>query len=627
MLDDLILSIGSLIYLLILVIVYFSKRRHISIQSKLYHYLLVTSLILLITEITTNVFYDFNPIETVNLFLLRIHWTTRIIWFLLLYFYGVCVLKNLEYKNLFDLIKNNYRCSVALIVTIIFFISYIFVPFTSMTKETFTYLPGAAAYYVLSYCTLLVVVVMLYLIYQASDTTKRKKASMIILCVEMIVILIFQFAFPNAAVLGLGIALQMYFLYFYNENPDLFAISELETVKTNIEKANTAKSDFLSNMSHEIRTPMNAIVGFSDTILNDNVFDEARVRGDINHILSAGNNLLDIINNILDISKIESSSYTLEEKEYSIASVIQELTNIIKTRIANRPIELITEIDRNTPSRLYGDQTKIYQVLLNILTNSVKYTEVGKIRLSLETVVNNDLNRDRVLLKFKVSDTGYGIKKEDYDKLFEKFSRLDSATTNEIEGTGLGLVITKKYVDLMGGKISFESEYGVGTTFFVEISQKVINNTAIGDIKEPIKNTNTIETFDCSKYTVMVVDDNKLNLKVAERILKAYKFNVELITNGKDCIYKVKEGRKYDMIFLDHMMPEMDGIEVVHVLKKLQDYDIPPIIALTANAITGMKEMYLKEGFDEYLSKPININEMNKLIEKYFKKDDYSSKL
>ena len=621
MLDDLILSIGSLIFLLILMVVYYSKKRIITIQSKLYHYLLVTAFVLLITEIITNIFFDFNEIIAVNNFLLRIHWTTRIIWFLFLYFYSVCVLKNLEYDSLIDLIKKNPRCLLAFIVTIIFFISYMFVPFKEMTKATFTYLPGAAAYYVLSYCTFLVVVIMLYLIFQANDTTKRKKASMVILCIEMIIILIFQFAFPNAAVLGLGIALQMYFLYFYNENPDLFVISELEKVKSKIERANTAKSDFLSNMSHEIRTPMNAIVGFSDTILNDNAFDEKKVRGDINHILSAGNNLLDIINNILDISKIESGSYTLEEKEYSIAAMLLELSSIIEARIASKPIKLLMEIDEKTPSKLYGDQTKIFQVLLNILTNAVKYTEVGKIKLSLAS----EINRDKVYLKFKISDTGYGIKKEDYDKLFEKFSRLDSATTNEIEGTGLGLVITKKYVDLMGGKISFESEYGVGTTFFVEINQKIINNTAIGNIREPENGINKIDYFDCSKYTVMIVDDNKLNLKVAERILKAYKFNVELVTNGKDCVYKIKEGRKYDMIFLDHMMPEMDGIEVVHILKKLEDYEIPPIVALTANAITGMKEMYLREGFDEYLSKPINMSDLNRLIEKYFnpnKNDD-----
>lgn len=618
MLDDLILSIGSLIFTLILMVVYFSKQRKMSIQNKLYHYLLVTTFILLLTEIITNIFFDFNNVLIVNNLILRMHWITRITWFTLLYFYGVCVLKDLNYNNLWDLIKNNKRCLIGFIFSILFFITYLFVPFKEMTKDTFTYLPGLAAYYVLAYSTLSIVMIMLFLIFVANDTTRRKKSAMVILVIEMIIILIFQLLFPRAAVLGLGIALQMYFLYFYIENPDLYVISELENLKANIERSNKAKSDFLSNMSHEIRTPMNAIVGFSDSILNDKNFDEERTRNDIEHILSAGNNLLEIINNILDISKIESGSDTLEEREYSIASVVMELTSIIEARIASRPIKLITDIDPNTPSRLYGDQTKMFQVLLNILTNSVKYTEVGKIKLVLKT----EIIRDMALLKFKVSDTGYGIKKEDFDKLFEKFSRLDSAKTNEIEGTGLGLVITKKYVDLMGGKIWFESEYGVGTTFYIEVKQKIINGTAIGDIREPEKGINNIDYIDCSKYTIMIVDDNKLNLKVAERILKAYNFNIETVSNGKDCVYRVKEGRKYDMIFLDHMMPEMDGIQVVHILKKLEDYDIPPIVALTANAITGMREMYFQEGFDEYLSKPINIPELNKLINKYFNKKD-----
>ena len=172
----------------------------------------------------------------------------------------------------------------------------------------------------------------------------------------------------------------------------------------------------------------------------------------------------------------------------------------------------------------------------------------------------------------------------------------------------------------MGGKIWFESEYEVGTTFYVEIKQKIINNTALGDITEPIKNDKEINYLDCSKYNVLIVDDNKLNIKVASRILGKYNFNIDTANGGKECIYKVKEGNHYDIIFLDHMMPEMDGIQTIHILKKLDGYDMPPIVALTANAITGMKEMYLKEGFDEYLSKPININDLNKIIYKYFEK-------
>lgn len=409
----------------------------------------------------------------------------------------------------------------------------------------------------------------------------------------------------------------MFFLYFNIENPDLKIIKQLEMLKDDIERSNRAKSDFLSNMSHEIRSPMNAIVGFSETLLNSPHFDEESARTDIKHIASAGSNMLDIVNNILDISKIESGKETLEMKRYSLSSVVMELSSIIEARIGDKPIKLIIDVDKNIPSKLYGDSTKLFQVLLNILTNSVKYTEVGKIKLAITGVRDDDYEK----LSFKISDTGYGIKKEDYTKLFEKFSRLETATSNEIEGTGLGLVITKKYVDLMGGKIWFESEYEVGTNFFVEISQKIINDKAIGEITEPIKSDKEIDKIDCSSYTILIVDDNKLNIKVASRLLNAYKFNIITASSGKECIYKVKEGTYFDMIFLDHMMPEMDGIETLHILRKLEGYDIPPIVALTANAITGMKEMYLKEGFDEYLSKPINISELDKLINKYFGND------
>ena len=424
-----------------------------------------------------------------------------------------------------------------------------------------------------------------------------------------------QTFFPNISVYVLGMNVSMYVLYFLVENPDLKIISEVEALKKDVEKSSKAKSDFLSNMSHEIRTPMNAIVGYSQMLLNSSSNDSNVLKNDIKHIRSAGNSLLDIINNILDISKIESGNETLDMKIYSLSSIVMELTSIIEARLSNKPVKLIIDVDKNTPKELYGDSTKLFQILLNILTNSIKYTEVGKIKLS----INTDIVGEMANLHFKISDTGYGIKKEDYDKLFEKFSRLDNAISNEIEGTGLGLVITKKYVDLMKGKIWFESEYEVGTTFYVDISQKIINKSKIEDIKEPIKVDKVTNFIDCSQYKVLVVDDNKLNIKVASKLLSAYKFQIDTSSSGKDCIYKVKNGNKYDMIFLDHMMPELDGIETLHILKKIDGYDIPPVVALTANAITGMKEMYLKEGFNEYLSKPINTMELDKLINKYFK--------
>ena len=274
-------------------------------------------------------------------------------------------------------------------------------------------------------------------------------------------------------------------------------------------------------------------------------------------------------------------------------------------------------VDKNISSVLYGDSTKLYQSLLNILTNAVKYTDVGRITFTLTSTKN--VNSERLL--FKISDTGTGIKDEDRDKVFSKFSRLDNALEGEIYGSGLGLAITKQYIESMNGKIWYDTTYRVGTTFYIELEQKIVDSTTIGQsVETEAQETNA--KLDCSNYKVLVVDDNTLNLKVAKRILEEYKFQVNTVTNGNDCIYKVKNGEEYDIIFLDHMMPEIDGIETLNVLKKLDGYKLPPIVALTANAYDSIKGDYIAQGFSDYIQKPINYKELNKLINKYFGESD-----
>lgn len=614
MISGLMLTLGSLLFIILLFFTYFLKQRFGSIRNKLYRYMLIVNIILVVSEIITSFLIAYCSNQTVIYLFLRIHWMTGIILLSLLYYYSFVFIESLSAKNLMEIIKHDTKTKVMTIIFLIAGILYFFIPFDKPDPSNISYIPGMAAYFVLGFCGFVVISIIILMLRQKKQVPFRKKVSIWFMIIELSLLFILQFSFPNIAIEAIGVVVQMYFLYFNIENPDLKIINELETIKNDIERSNKAKSDFLSNMSHEIRTPMNAIVGFSQTLLNDPNFNEESARNDISHISAAGENLLDIINNILDISKIESGKETLEKKDYSIASVVLELTSIVEARISDKPIKLIVDVSKDIPSKLYGDSTKLFQILLNILTNSAKYTEVGKINLK----VTADINGDEVTLHFKISDTGYGIKKEDSEKLFKKFSRLDSATANEIEGTGLGLVITKKYVDLMQGKIWFESEYEVGTTFYVDINQKIVDHKPMGELTEPTKADTEINFIDCSKKNVLIVDDNKLNIKVASRLLEAYKFNIDTTTNGKDCIYKIKEGLHYDMIFLDHMMPELDGIKTLHILKKLDGYELPPIVALTANAITGMKEMYLNEGFDEYLSKPINVVELNKLIIKYF---------
>ena len=617
MFSGMILSIGGLILNLILIIIYFSQKRFFSIKNKLYRYILILSLSLIITEILAVTSVMLNLDYFIIFICYRINWLNGIVLFSFYFYYCLCYIEQLKYDSIIDLIKNNKTAKYVTISFVLLTIVYFFLPFDMIDKNNISYVPGVAPYFVLIICMYVVLLIAFVAIRNIKDKAKEKKTLLISIFIILILVYGAQMLFQNVSILEVGAVFATYVLYFLIENPDIKLANELESVKNNIEKTSTAKSDFLFNMSHEIRTPMNAIVGFSDELLNDKTLSDSEIKKDVENINLAGNNLLEIINNILDISKIESEEDTLDNKEYSIANILAELDSIIRARIGNKNIKLIMDISPDTPSKLYGDATKLLQILLNILTNAVKYTEVGKIKLSLLCDINNDI----VKLHFKVSDTGYGIKKEDFDKVFKKFSRLDEAKTNEIEGTGLGLVLTKRYTNLLGGNIWFESEYQVGTTFFVDIPQKIVDNTKIS-FEENKEQEVKEEKLDCSNYRVLIVDDNKLNLKVASKLLSMYKFNIDTVQSGKECIYKVKEGQEYDIIFMDHMMPEMDGIEVMHILKKLEDYNIPPIVALTANAITGMREMYLEEGFDDYLSKPINVAELDKVINKYFKKEN-----
>ena len=610
------LTIGDLFIIGVLMIIYYNKEQFSQIRNRLYRYMLIVLIVLLVTEIMATAFVVNGYASIFTDIMFRLHWSTGIIIFSLLYYYTKCFLDNLEAPNLVALIKSDKLFIRRTIFFVIALIVFFFVPFSDIRTENVNYIPGPAAYYILVFCFIVVMLLVRFTYKNRSRVPKYKKISVAFMIIELFATFAFQIAFINIAIIATAMSIQMFFLYFIIENPDLEVIAALEETKKEIEASSKAKSDFLSNMSHEIRTPMNAIIGFSDSILTRKRFSKKETIQDINNISTASHNLLDIINNILDISKIESGKEVLIEREYSLKKMVNDLQDITKQRIGTSNISFELEIDSSIPDRLYGDYTKLYQVLLNLLSNAVKYTEVGKIILT----VAGDVSTKEVKLRFEVKDSGYGIKEEDYSKVFGKFNRLSNATNNEIEGSGLGLVITKEYVELMGGKIGFDSTYGVGSTFYVDVTQKISGKEKVGVIEKNNSVETTTTFLDCSNYKVLIVDDNALNIKVAEKLLSRYNFQIESCPSGEECIYKVKSGNKYDLIFMDHMMPDMDGIETLHILEKLDMFEIPPVVALTANAISGMREMYLKEGFADYISKPINIRELDRVVNKYFKR-------
>lgn len=399
-----------------------------------------------------------------------------------------------------------------------------------------------------------------------------------------------------------------FIMYHTIENPDVKMIEELNLAKEQAEKANNAKTDFLSNMSHEIRTPLNAIVGFSQALSEEDIPESAKE--EVRDIMMASENLLELVNGILDISKIEANKLEIVNTEYQIKKIFDELVTLTKARLGEKPIEFRTSFDPDIPPVLYGDYSRLKQIVLNLLTNSVKYTKEGFIELKVSTVKKDNVCR----LIISVEDTGIGIKQDKIDKLFTKFERFDLDKNITIEGTGLGLAITKKLIELMNGKIVVQSVYGQGSKFTVAIDQRIIDKEIIEEeVKEEIP-----EKIDASGMKILIVDDNRVNLKVAERLLKDYNVEITTLSSGLECVELIKTGKIFDLILLDDMMPKMSGVETLHKLKEISSFDIPTV-ALTANAISGMREKYLSEGFNDYLSKPIDRTQLNQIIKKYLK--------
>lgn len=392
---------------------------------------------------------------------------------------------------------------------------------------------------------------------------------------------------------------------------------ELEDAVESAISASKAKSDFLASMSHEIRTPMNAVLGMNKIALSE--CKDETVIPYLKDIQNAGETLLNIINDILDFSKIEAGKVELIEDEYEVGHLINGVKNIVEIKAKEKELEFIANIDSDIPSVLYGDEKRIHQIIVNILNNAVKYTKEGKVEFNVRFERYNDKETNFIIA---VSDTGIGIKEEDIPVLFDSFSRVDEHKNSRIEGTGLGLAITSRLVKMMDGTIDVESEYGVGSIFTVKIPQKIINNVSIEDYDNSRKKSKDVEKtnahIDASDLDILVVDDNKLNLTVAKGLLKPTKAKVDTCMSGAECLEMIVK-KHYDFILLDHMMPVMDGIETLHRAKELSDSKCKDtvFIALTANAISGVKERYIAEGFDDYVSKPIDNKCLEMTIEKY----------
>ena len=607
------LQFASFIYVLVLAIVYFLKRKYNFVESKIYKVLLIVTMFVLIFDML-NIYIMVKSIYIFGILALisELYFISLFVWLILFVSYVLLSRNNKKFESIGALAEEHPVTYLWIGIIVVVFILLIIAQFLIEYYQVNYYGNDVDLIYILGIVGSLIV--LFVLVTKNKNVPNYKNWAVLVSTLILIVTIIIQMFNKSVSIVGTGFSLITLFQYFTLENPDLKYIDELNALKIKAEEANMAKTNFLASMSHEIRTPMNVIIGLSETILQGNV--PPGLKEDIKNINEAGTILLEIVNNILDITKVEAGKTTLNNAPYSLADTIAKLSHITKLSLTDKPIKFDVEVIGNIPNTLNGDEVKVYQILMNILSNAVKYTKKGSIKFTIESVISG--NKD--ILTFKVSDTGIGIKKADNAKLFEKFERLDQEQT-DIQGTGLGLVITKKLLDLMGGKISFESEYQKGTTFTINLEQEILDKSQVNFETYKSKKVSVDEYFDGSKYRVLLVDDNLLNLKVAEKLLKKYNIQVTSVNSGIDCL-NITKNNKFDLVLLDHMMPDMDGIHTLYNLKKRASGFDTPVVVLTANAIEGSKEMYLKEGFVDYLSKPIDQVELDRILREQLKIGD-----
>ena len=606
----------SLIFITILNVVYFTKKNINLIENKFFEKILISSLITTFLNTVIHLIfsiYDFNYVisnyDSSMTFLNKIAFTLVIFISLALFSYLLIisfekVKKNSKYLNL-----------GIYLISIFVFIIMLFSEFEFVDMSLVTGAKGLAVdiTYILIFINMIASFILSLIFIKRRDKRYYSVFYIVLFSAFFIAITI---VFPQFNIYDLIIAIVCYMMFFTIENPDLKTIRELNLARIEADKANNAKTDFLASMSHEIRTPLNAIVGFSQAILDIDT-GNPQVDEYANDIVSSSNTLLEIIGGILDISKIESNKLKIIETPYITRDEINNTINLVKAKVGEKNLKFTVDIAQDIPYELIGDKTNIKKIVTNLLTNAVKYTNEGEITLTIKCI-----NKDNIsYIMISVQDTGTGIKEEQIAKLFTRFERLDVEKNTTTEGTGLGLAITKRLVELMGGNINVKSQYGIGSIFVVHLPQKIskmtrdLTDTMLLDTVQ-LEQKRALQRLKNSQRKILVVDDNKLNIKVAKIALAPLGFEVDEVLSGKEAIDRIKKN-SYDLILMDIMMPEMSGEECFKILKSDPKFNIP-VVALTADAVAGSKEKYLEIGFTDYIAKPFSKDEIKIVLEKIF---------
>ena len=614
-------QIVSLLYILAAVFIYIKQKKILTVENKIFTVLLVITNIVLYMDILVNILiytlFKSDNYLSLTLAMDKIYILVVIFWLLFFTYYiiisnskhnvGLVPIVDNPHKKYYKKVKINFVISY---FALIFVLS--FIPNKIITGNQI-YFHGW--FYWLSNVIVLIFVIswILLLVYNRKQFRIKNHLYLIISITLTLFCLLLCFLYPSIRCLGSVIVFDTLSLYFCIENPDIKLVEELNIVTKAAEKANNEKSQFLVEMYHEIKNPLNAIYGFSSALKEEKL--NRKSLSEVEEIYSSSNHLLNIINKLLEIADIEVGKAKINNQEYDSKKLFDSIAMLCKVRLSNKNIKFVYQLDKDLPPVLYGDSVKIKQILMNLITNATRYTDEGFISF----IIKSSIEGDNCHITILVDDSGRGMSYVEQDDAFNSYNHIHIASISNSIGSGLGLALTKKLLEIMGGTILLVSDKNLGSRFTVVLTQK-ISNKLVEEIAEPVPKIPKI--FDASNTKVLVVDDNKMNLKVAKYMLKEYKIEPELCESGFDCLNLIKSGKKYDIIFLDEVMPKMSGTGTLSELIKVMGFN-SVVIALTANSDPEAIEQFKTIGYTDFLLKPIDKYELYTILKKYARSKEY----